>query len=279
METKTTKTGDNPQKPYLHGYNSGMTIKMHAARTAEHQASFFLPHLRSGMTLLDCGCGSGSITVGLARVVAPGQVVAIDIAPIEIDRARERANQQGVSNVRFEVGDIFHLAYPDNTFDAVFCHNVLEHQNEPLKALLEMKRVLKPGGVIGVRDADNGGDLLHPANELLWEWFAVGAQSWRLLAGDPWFGRRLPGLVRQAGFQPTIPSASFDVYGDPDGVHMIADVAASRCYDADYVQRVVSQGLATSAKLATLAEAWLAWAKEPDAFFALAHGEVVGWKS
>lgn len=278
MEAKTTKTGDVPQKPYMHGYDSGMTTKMHAARTAENQARFFLPHLRPEMTLLDCGCGSGSITLGLAKIVAPAQVVAIDIAQVEIDRARERASQQGVSNVRFEVGDIFQLVYPDNTFDAVFCHNVLEHQHEPLNALLEMKRVLKPGGVIGVRDADNGGDLLHPANDLLGKWFAIMLESWRLLRGDPLFGRRLPGLVRQAGFEPTLPSASFDVYGDEDGVRLIADVASSRCYDADYVQRVVSHGLATPEKLATLADAWLAWAKEPDAFFALAHGEVVGWK-
>ena len=278
METKTTKTGDDPQKSYLHGYNSGMTTKMHAARTADNQGRFFLPYLQPGMTLLDCGCGSGSITLGLAKIVAPAQVVAIDIAQVEIDRARERASQQGASNVCFEIGDIFRLAYPDNTFDAVFCHNVLEHQNEPMAALLEMKRVLKPGGVIGVRDADNGGDLLQPSNELLLEWFAIGAASWRATRGDPWFGRRLPGLMRQASFQPTLPSASFDVYGDEDGVRLIADVASSRCYDPDYVERVVKNGLAKPEKLATMADAWLAWAKEPDAFFALAHGEVVGWK-
>ena len=206
-------------------------------------------------------------------------MIGIDIAQVEIDRARERASQQAVTNVRFEVGDIFQLAYRDNAFDAIFCHNVLEHQDEPLKALLEMRRVLKAGGVIGVRDADNGGDLLHPSNELLWEWFAIGAESWRLLRGDPWFGRRLPGLVRQAGFQPTIPSASFDVYGDQAGVRLIAEVASGRCYEPDYVQRIVNNKLATAEKLAELADAWLAWAEEADAFFALAHGEVVGWKS
>lgn len=278
MEAKTTETADDGQKPYLHGYDSGMTTKMHAARSADKQAQFFLPYLRPGMRLLDCGCGSGSITVGLAKAVAPGHVIAVDIAQVEVDRARERANQQAVHNVRFEVGDIFQLDFPDDSFDAIFCHNVLEHQDDPLKALLEMKRVLKPGGVLGVRDADNGGDLLQPSNTLLQEWFTAGEAHWRSVRGDPWFGRRLPGIVRQAGFQPTIPTASFDVYGDQEGVHLIADVASSRCHEADYLQSIVGSGLATRERLAEWADAWLAWAEEPDAFFALAHGEVVGWK-
>lgn len=278
MDTNTTETGDNQQKPYVFGYDSDMTTKMHAARTAEKQGRFFVPYLQPGMTLLDCGCGSGSISVGLASAIASGQVVAIDIAPVEIERARVRASQHAVTNVRFEVGDLYRLAYPDNAFDAVFCHNVLEHQADPFPALLEMRRVLKPGGVIGIRDADNGGDLLQPSNALLREWFAVAEADWRSVRGDPWFGRRLPGLARQAGFEPTMLSASFDVYGDLEEVRLLAQVAAARCYEPDYVQRVVSNGLATLDKLAAQAAAWLAWAEEPDAFFALAHGEVVGWK-
>jgi ubiquinone/menaquinone biosynthesis C-methylase UbiE len=49
-------------------------------RTVETNASFVPPHLRPGLSVLDCGCGPGSITVGLAGRVAPGQVVGIDVA-------------------------------------------------------------------------------------------------------------------------------------------------------------------------------------------------------
>ena len=82
-----------------------------------------------------------------------------------------------------------------------------------------------------------GSGARNSAAAVLREWFAVGEAHWRSVRGDPWFGRRLPGILRQAGFQPTIPSASFDVYGDQEGVRLIADVASSRCHDPDYVQQ------------------------------------------
>ena len=126
-------------------YSSIMTQQCHASRTATSHAAFFLPFLNSGMTLLDCGCGSGGITLGLAEACSPGQVIGIDIGITEIERAISNANEKKCSNVRFEVASIYELPFPDETFDAVFSHAVLEHLQTPLKALTEMNRVLNPG--------------------------------------------------------------------------------------------------------------------------------------
>lgn len=264
---------------YAHGYDSAMTVKMHTRRTVEVQGRFFLPYLQPGMRLLDCGCGSGSITRGIARIVAPGEVVGIDIAASEIDHARTGALREKVTNARFEVGNLYELAFPDASFDAIFCHNVLEHLNEPSNALREMRRVLKPGGVIGVRDADNGGDLLQPEEELLLEWFALLEADWRIVGGNPRLARSLPWVLRQAGFASIRASASYDVYSDREAVQLIADVAAMRCQEVDAVQRMLEHKLADPAKLMAIHDAWLAWAERPDAFFAHAHVEVVGWKA
>ena len=135
---------------YIYDADSMHTLEVHTRRTAEKQAGWFLPCLEPGMTLLDCGCGSGSITVGLAKAVEPGQVTGIDISEIEIERCRKRAAENGITNIRFDVGNLYQLDYSDKSFDAIFSHNVLEHIPEPNRAIEEMHRILKPGGVIGI---------------------------------------------------------------------------------------------------------------------------------
>ncbi len=272
---------DNPAsgpERYTHGYDSEFTLKQHAGRTAAAQAKWFLPYLQPGMALLDCGCGSGSITVGLAVAVAPGQVVGVDIAEVEIERARERAAGAGVANARFVTGTLYALDFPDDSFDALFSHNVLEHLHEPQRALREMRRVLKPGGVIGIRDIDAGGHLLAPDDPLLHRWLELYAADWAGLGGHPRLGRRLRGLLLEAGFSDVRATASYELYSDGEGLRFASQLAVSRVREAAYVERVLAKGLADREQLAAVAAAWSAWPQRSDAFLALAHGEVVGCK-
>jgi SAM-dependent methyltransferase len=127
-----------------------------ATRTASHAAGFFLPYLRPGMRVLDVGCGPGSITLGLAEAVAPGAVVGIDLQPAQVEQARAFAATRGVTNVRYEVADLYALPFPDVAFDAAFAHTVVIGLREPVRALAELRRVLRPGGLVGVRDPDWG---------------------------------------------------------------------------------------------------------------------------
>jgi ubiquinone/menaquinone biosynthesis C-methylase UbiE len=121
-------------------------------RTAAKWVGFFLPHLESGMSLLDCGCGVGSITLDLAEIVAPGQVIGLDTDSEQLEIARSQAQKRGLTNVNFEIANVYELPFADASFDAVLAHTLLIHLNDPLKALKEMRRILKPGGIVAISD-------------------------------------------------------------------------------------------------------------------------------
>jgi SAM-dependent methyltransferase len=84
-----------------------------AQRSAQEAAGFLLPHLAAGMQLIDCGCGPGSITLGLAEVVAPGEVIGVDVSEAALQAARVLAGEHGVANVRFERASVLKLPFPD----------------------------------------------------------------------------------------------------------------------------------------------------------------------
>ena len=136
-------------------------------RSAAKWVGFFLPHLRPGMSLLDCGCEVGSITLDPAGVVAPGQVVGIDTDPEQLDIARSRAQRRGVTNARFEAASVYKLPFADASFDAALAHTLLVHLSDPLRALKEMRRILKPDGIVAVSDDDFSTLVISPSTPLL----------------------------------------------------------------------------------------------------------------
>ncbi len=80
---------EGQQEQYTLGY--GKIHDYMNNRSSNVEAGFFVPHIRSGMKLLDCGCGPGSITLGLAELVSPGEVTGIDMAAGQIERANRLA--------------------------------------------------------------------------------------------------------------------------------------------------------------------------------------------
>src|SRR5215472_14170421 len=139
------------QERYLHGYEE-WTRRWMETRTAERELRFLIPYLAPGKDLIDCGCGPGSITLGLAEAVSPGTVVGIDIEPRQLEFARAAATRRGIGNARFEQASIYELPVPDASFDIADAHFVIEHVSDPRRALREMRRVLRPGGVAAIKD-------------------------------------------------------------------------------------------------------------------------------
>src|SRR3954462_5282379 len=110
-----------PDDVYTHGHQDAV-LRSHRWRTAENSASYLLPALEPGMDVLDVGCGPGTLTVDLARRVAPGRVVGVDVSAAVIEDARAHAADAGVTNVSFEAGDF--RTREDGDFDVVHAHQV-----------------------------------------------------------------------------------------------------------------------------------------------------------
>lgn len=90
-----------PSESYTPGHSQN-AVDFMAERTLESHGSFFTPYLETGVSVLDCGCGPGSITLGIAGRTVPGEVVGVDFEQSQVDRATAEAKRRGVDNVRFE---------------------------------------------------------------------------------------------------------------------------------------------------------------------------------
>lgn len=237
-------------------------------RSAERQAAFFLPHLRTGMRVLDCGCGSGSITIGLAQHVQPGEVVGIDAQESSLGLARKLAAERGCTNVEFRVGDIYHLPYGENSFDAAFSHAVLEHLGDPLAALTEMHRVIRPSGVIGVRAPDFDGFIVAPPGAPPAQFMDLWEQVMAGNGGNLRIGKHLRSLLYKAGCTSVEASASFDTYHRARAAIAVLKEGGL----------ILKSGLIDVEGAARLRAALEEWSESPEAFMANAQCEAVGWK-
>ena len=231
-----------------------------AKRTLESHGAFFLPYLRPGLSVLDCGCGPGSITMGIAASIAPGDVVGIDFAQSQIERARAAAARGRRRNVRFETGDAYSLPFESGGFDRVFSHALMEHLADPVAALRELCRVLKPGGVIGVCSPDWGGFILSPPSPEL----SRAVEAYMALqsknGGDVRAGRKLGQHLAATGFAEVRIAARYECY---PSLEFIGEYLASQ---------LEREGDARSAAV------FRDWSQQKEGMFAQAWVSAVGVK-
>ncbi len=266
------------QEAYIHDYDGALTEQIIAGRTADIHAAFFLPYLRAGMNLLDCGCGPGTITVGLAQTVSPGNVAGIDLEESQLELARENAAKLGLTNVKFESGSGYELPYQDNLFDAVFSHAMLEHIHDPLAVVKQIHRVLKPGGLIGIRCVDLAATLIAPAGPTLERAYDIWLKYRQHCGGAPFLGRRLRALLREAGFAKTIGSASSETWGTPQMTKSMMSVLTAEFTGPKIAATATQMGWADQAQMDKATSALSDWGNHADAFMAIVWCEAVGWK-
>ena len=260
---------------YTLGHHESV-LRSHRWRTAENSAGYLLPLLPPGASVLDVGCGPGTITADLARLVGPsGRVLGVDTSAKVLELAADTARDAGVTNVEFAVGDIHALGIEDAAFDVVHAHQVLQHLADPVSALKEMGRVARPGGVVAARDADYAAMTWHPDSDGISRWLAVYRRAARLNDAEPDAGRRLLDWARQAGFDDVVASASVWCFATPKDREWWGGLQADRIVHSAVAEQALRASLADEAGLADMAAAWRDWAADDSAWFAVLHGEVV----
>jgi len=261
---------------YTHGHHESV-LRSHRWRTAENSAAYLLGVLEPGQSLLDVGCGPGTVTLDLAKRLAPGEVVGIDMSATVIESARAAGKDADAANVTFDVADAYALPYADDSFDVVHAHQVLQHLSDPVAVLREMRRVAKPGGVVAVRDADYAGMTWFPSSPGLDEWLALYHEVTQANGAEADAGRRLLSWVREAGFDPAgiVPSAGVWCYATPEDRAWWAGLWADRSVASNFAAQAIDHGLADEVGLELLADAWREWGQQPDGWFSVLHGEVL----
>jgi SAM-dependent methyltransferase len=258
---------------YTHGHAESV-LRSHRWRTAENSAAYLLPHLRPGTRLLDIGAGPGTITADLAALVAPGRVTALEASPDALQLSRDELGRRGIE-AEFVVGDVHALDLPDESFDVVHAHQVLQHVADPVQALREMRRVCRPGGVVAARDSDYRAFAWYPQSAELDRWMELYQVAARANGGEPDAGRRLHAWARAAGFDRVTASASTWCFADADDRAYWGGMWSDRILTSALADQLLSEGRATHAELAGISAAWRAWADDPDGWISLLHGEIL----
>ena len=259
---------------YTHGQHESVTGS-YRWRTATNSAAYLLPHLRPGDRLLDVGCGPGNVTVDLAAAVAPGRTTAVDASPEALDKARALIAERGLSTVDLAVADVHALDLADDTFDVVHAHQVLQHVGDPVRALTEMRRVCRPGGLVAARDGDYAAMTWWPVTPAWDSWLALYREVARRNGGEPDAGRRLLGWARAAGFTDITCTATAWCYATPEDRAWWGGQWAERVLKSAFATHAIEHGLATRSDLEAMSDGFRAWARHDDAWFAILHSEIL----
>lgn len=247
-------------------------------RRAQEKARFLLPHLREDFKLLDCGCGPGSITIDFAEILKKGHVTGIDLDSSQFQWAHTEALKRNIRNLSFYEGDVHALPFEDNQFDVVFTHAMLWTLPQPIIALHEMKRVLKPGGIMACREIDRSSYSIHPATPLLFKSFELQTKALEACGSHCFMGRELEDLFRQADLKNIQASLTTDHFNQKEEIEGIVVYFIKNWTESPWVHKIRSLNLASDEEIEAIKEALQEWGRHPNAHVAGTFGEALALK-
>lgn len=255
---------------YTHGHHASV-LRSHTWRTIANSAQYLEQHLRPGTTMLDVGCGPGTITADFANRIVPGTIIGIDQGEDVIEQAQEQHGNVAT----FAVGDVYALDFPNDTFDLVHAHQVLQHLTDPVAALREMRRVAKPGGIVAARDSDYGIFVWAPDDDRLTRWLDIYHQVARRNGAEPDAGRYLKQWARAAGFTDVNFTTSTWTFSSDDDRAFWGGMWADRILESAIAPQAIEYGICEHTELQGISAAFREWTDNPDATFIVPHCEII----
>ena len=256
---------------YTHGHHESV-LKSHTWRTIENSAAYLSQYLEPGLSLLDVGCGPGTITVEFADRLGVGRVVGLDASAEVIGQATAEFSRD---NLNFTPGDAYALPFEDGSFDIVHAHQTLQHVADPVAMLREMRRVATPGGIVAARDVDYAGTIWYPRIPGLDLWLDLYEQVHRSNGGEPDAGRHLKAWAREAGLEEVTTSASIWNFSSSTDREWWGSMWQARVLQSAFAGDAIGKDLATQEDLDEISRSWREWADDEDGWLAMSHGELI----
>ncbi|HKA29473.1 MAG TPA: methyltransferase domain-containing protein [Candidatus Binatia bacterium] len=233
--------------------------------------------LQPGQTAIDLGCGPCGILQLLSERVSPGgRVVGVDADPTHVTMATQFADEQGLRNVEIKEADAGQTGLPSRSFDLVHSRTLLVTIPEPATVVAEMVRLARPGGWVASLEPDTEHGLCYPAHPAFARLGALFGAAFRRNGADPFIGRRLPELYRNAGLHDIGVEARAPIHPPGDTRRtiqldlvrsmrpMILAMGLAEERELDELDRTAREHLANPNTLVMPGLYFLAWGRTPD---------------
>ena len=228
---------------YIHGTAPSEQERLRLLNRLTNPPFIEFLNINQRIKILDVGCGLGILASEIAERYPNCEITGIEYSQNQLDQA-----PKDISNLNFMQGDAHHLPFEDETFDLVYCRYLLEHVQEPLRVLQEMRRVLKVGGQAFTQENNIEITVYYPECskfEAIWKRFIDFQEQ---LGGDGLIGKKLYALMKRAGFGQVHLSIAPQVHGfeevnfDAWVKNIIGNVESAR-------DKFIEQGVATSIEI------------------------------
>jgi SAM-dependent methyltransferase len=201
----------------------------------------------------------------MAQFLTGGSLIGVDRSPTMIAEARTRTH--GITNLTFQVGSSDNLDFPDASFDFVYARLLLQHLSQPYSTLKEIRRVLKPGGIVCLVDVDDDWVMFYPLLPSMVTFREQVVKAQQEQGGDPHVGRKLGSYLAEAGLtgiNTAIEIISSDLFqqpgGEGNGLKAFLDLLSFGVAFADLHPELVTLGSEAKSDTAQLADLPYAWA-------------------